>query len=537
MQTKPRLVADAATCLPINSGVMSSWLSALATALLVTFSLCSVNAETQRPAVAPATYIQDPSPANGLHEVVVTGSGINDEEALKAAFVVALERTVGTIIHSETVSKNFQIESDAQILLTNGCIDSYDEISSGKSDGLISKTIRARVRRGLVADWMRRSGWVGGGDLSDTWARLATTIRGRKQALAMLHEKVPQIRDRLYKTTLVDLSTGRDIAPREGVPQPFTEENLDGEVLCVWAAALKPDYEFWENHAATLLAACLDALCEKKARLFLNMNTAPSASGGNISRASWKRWQRIQEGVPPAWHNAKPVSAPAHAMHCIALETRTTHPECLDLTLYFLTPEVYQRLMNPPEIHNADGDVIARPESFRELRCGLRAKIHFDNDTSKTFAAVQPSPLFQTLPLPWTGNVQAAYCGPYFFGEFFRDGWESKSAWPDWQGLVSPERNTPGFAPFLIAGNRILRADGAPAQQMREFIQNQRSHLMHSVPEWETENEVLVPLVFKMDLSELRRLRRLSVDPIVGPPPLEPSLGDRFLKYLKSLSK
>ena len=72
---------------------------------------------------------------------------------------------------------------------------------------------------------------------------------------------------------------------------------------------------------------------------------------------------------------------------------------------------------------------------------------------------------------------------------------------------------------------------------MREFIQDQRSHLMHSVPEWETESEVLVPLMFKMDLNELRRVRRLSVDPIVGPPPLEPSLGDRFLKFLKSLSK
>jgi hypothetical protein len=192
---------------------MSFWLSALAAALLLILSLRSANAETPRVAVPAAASTPDSSPANGLHEVVVTGRGVTDEEALKAAFVMALERTVGTIIHSETVSRNFQVESDAQILLSNGCIDSYDEISSGKSDGLISKTIRARVRRGLVADWLRRSGWSGAGDLSDTWAHLATTIRSRKQTLAMLHEKVPQIRDRLYKTTLVDLSTGRDIPP------------------------------------------------------------------------------------------------------------------------------------------------------------------------------------------------------------------------------------------------------------------------------------------------------------------------------------
>jgi len=72
---------------------------------------------------------------------------------------------------------------------------------------------------------------------------------------------------------------------------------------------------------------------------------------------------------------------------------------------------------------------------------------------------------------------------------------------------------------------------------MREFIQDQRSHLMSSVPDWETESEVLVPLVFKMDLNELRRVHRLSVDPIAGAPPVEPGLGDRLFKFLKSLSK
>ncbi len=512
---------------------MKKWISALPAFLILHTWPGSALAEVRSlPALPVASQV-----SNGLHEVVVTGRGMTDEEALRAAFVVALERTVGTIIHSETTSTNFTITKDAQTLLTNGCIDSYDEISSGKSDGLVSKTIRARVRRGLVADWVKRSGWTASGDLSDTWARLATSIQSRKQALAMLHEKVPQIRDRLYKTALVDLATGREIDPSAGVPQPFTEENLDDEVLCVWAAALKPDFEFWETHAAPLLAACLDALCEKKARLFLNMDTAPAATGENISRAPWKRWQRIRENMPPPWQNAKPVTAPANAPHCIALETRTTHPECLDLTLYFLTAEVYERVMHPPEIQNAEGEVLARPERFNSLRSGLRAKIHLDNDTSQTFAVVQRSPLFHSMSLPWTGHVQASYCGPYFFGEFFADGWESKSAWPDWHGPVRPEQTTPGFAPFLIGGHRILRADGAPALQWKQAIANQRSHLMTSIPDWQTDSEVLVPLVFKINLSDLRRIRRLSVEPITGAPPVEPSLGDKFFKFLKTLGK
>jgi hypothetical protein len=71
---------------------------------------------------------------------------------------------------------------------------------------------------------------------------------------------------------------------------------------------------------------------------------------------------------------------------------------------------------------------------------------------------------------------------------------------------------------------------------MREFIANQRSHLMNPVPEWETESEVLVPLVFKMDVNELRRVRRLSVDPITGAPAVEPGLGESLMKFLKSLA-
>ncbi|MFM8365595.1 MAG: hypothetical protein ACKOAS_10645 [Verrucomicrobiota bacterium] len=485
--------------------------------------------------LAPAQSPSE-SASDGLHEVVVTGRGTTDEEALRAAFVTALERTVGAIVHSSTVSRNFQIESDVQRLLTNGCIDSYDEISSSESNGVVSKTIRARVRRGLVADWMRRSGWSGQANLNDTWARLATTIRSRKQALEMLHDKVPAIRDALYSTVLVDLSTGREV-DGGSVPPPFTEENLDGEVLCVWAATFRPDFEFWENHAAPLLAACFEALCEKKARLFLNMETGPAglpASGG-FARIATRRWQRFTPGVPPPWADARPVSAPPHAPHCIALETRTTHAESLDLSLYFFTPEVFQRILSPRPIHDAEGKLVAAPERFGVIRCGLRARLEFSDGSAKTFAVVQPSPLFQMLPLPWPGGVQAAYCGPFLFPALHSDGWQDKSAWPAWQGPVRPARGTPGFAPFLIEGGRVQRADGEAARHLREIIDSRRGHLYELPPTWETDDEVIVPLVFDLQLDELRRIRRLAVEPVTGAPPLEPGVGESLKKFLKRL--
>ena len=223
-------------------------------AVLLAMAFVLAEAAAQSPAQVPAA---------GIHEVEVTGSGVDEDSALKAAFVKALERTVGTLVYSSTTTRNFQLESDVQKLLTNGCIESYDEISSRNENGAVVKTIRARVRRGVVADFMRRSGYSGAADLSDTWARLATSIRGKKQALDMLHEKMPQIRDALYKVSLVDLASGREVDGKT-FTEPFTQENLDGDVVCVWAAVVKPDCHFWDTQAAPLLAACFDVLSEKK---------------------------------------------------------------------------------------------------------------------------------------------------------------------------------------------------------------------------------------------------------------------------------
>lgn len=487
------------------------------------------------------------APAAGIHEVEVTGSGVNEETALKAAFVKALERTVGTLVYSSTTTRNFQLESDVQKLLTNGCIESYDEISSRNENGAVIKTIRARVRRGVVADFMRRSGYSGAADLSDTWARLATSIRGKKQALDMLHEKMPQIRDALYKVSLVDMAIGREVDGKN-FTEPFTQENLDGDVVCVWAAVVKPDCHFWDTQAAPLLAACFDALSEKKGRLFVNMNTGvPSVHAygdqnpvvfGSFTRAPMHRWQRLTRGSPPPWHNARPIPRPESAPHCIALETRSMNPDCLDLSLYFFTDEVYQRIMNPPEVRNAQGELTAQPESFDSLRTGLRANLILKGGGEKTFTVRQNAPLFRHFNLPWTGNIQANYCGPYFPAGSLANDWGEKSQWPAWNGPVKPARNTPGFAPFVIHQGRIHLATGPYQEALRRGIENERGDDLHGAPDCEFDLEVIVPLVFDLHLDELRRVQHLSVAPLTGPPPIEPGLGDTLLKAFKKwLSK
>jgi hypothetical protein len=506
-------------------------------ALVAAFFLpCLVMAQAPAPQ-APA----------GIHEVEVTGRGVDEESALKAAFVKALERTVGALVYSSTTTRNFQLESDVQKLLTNGCIESYDEISSRRENGEFVKTIRARVRRGVVADFMRRSGYSAATDLSDTWARLATSIRGKKQALDMLHEKMPQIRDALYKVSLVDMASGREV-DANSFTEPFTQENLDGDVVCVWAAVVKPDCHFWDTQAAPLLAACFDVLCEKKGRLFVNMNTGvPSVHAygdrnpvmfGSFTRAPIHRWQRIPRGSPPPWQNGRPIPRPESAPHCIALETRSLNPDSFDLSLYFFSDEVYRRIMNPPEVRNAQGELTAKPESFDDLRTGLRANLKLKGGGEKTFTVRQSAPLFHQISLPWTGNIQAKYGGPYFPAGSLANGWSEKSQWPEWKGPVEPHSNTPGFAPFLIHQGRIHLATGPYQEALRTGIENERGDDFIGIPDCEFDLEVIVPLVFDLHLDELRRVQNLSVTPLTGPPPIEPGLGDTLLKAFKKwLSK
>jgi hypothetical protein len=358
---------------------------------------------------------------------------------------------------------------------------------------------------------------------------------------------MPQIRDALYKVSLVDMASGREV-DANSFTEPFTQENLDGDVVCVWAAVVKPDCHFWDTQAAPLLAACFDVLCEKKGRLFVNMNTGvPSVHAygdrnpvmfGSFTRAPIHRWQRIPRGSPPPWQNGRPIPRPESAPHCIALETRSLNPDSFDLSLYFFSDEVYRRIMNPPEVRNAQGELTAKPESFDDLRTGLRANLKLKGGGEKTFTVRQSAPLFHQISFPWTGNIQAKYCGPYFPAGSLENGWSEKSQWPEWKGPVEPDSNTPGFAPFLIHQGRIHLAIGPYQEALRKGIENERGDDFIGIPDCEFDLEVIVPLVLNLHLDELRRVQNLSVTPLTGPPPIEPGLGDTLLKAFKAwLSK
>ena len=181
-----------------------------------------------------------------IHEVEVVGEGTDAESALQAAFVKALQTTIGVVVHSQTTVKNYELTEDLLRVLTNGCIESYQELLSQSQNGVTRVAIRARVRRGIVADFLGVQRVKRQVDLNDEWARLSTAARGRDQAVQMLRSLVLGISPKLYKVTLIDLQNGKEVGT-DAKPLPVLEQSRDSTVLATWAALITPDLEFWDT--------------------------------------------------------------------------------------------------------------------------------------------------------------------------------------------------------------------------------------------------------------------------------------------------
>jgi len=79
-------------------------------------------------------------------EVVSTGYGRNEKEALKHAFNAAVEQYVGIVIDSETLVQNGKLIKDEIITASNGYIQNYNVLSTKNDDGFFEVTIKASVK-------------------------------------------------------------------------------------------------------------------------------------------------------------------------------------------------------------------------------------------------------------------------------------------------------------------------------------------------------------------------------------------------------
>jgi hypothetical protein len=444
-----------------------------------------------------------------IHEVEVVGEGIDTESALQAAFVKALQTTIGVVVHTETTVRNYELTDDILRVLTNGCIESYEELLSQTQNGVTRVAIRARVRRGIVADFLGIQRPKHRVELKDEWARLSTTARGREQAVEMLRSLVLSISPKLYKVTLIDLQSGEEIGSG-GNPLPFLEQGKDSMVYATWAALITPDLDFWDNEASPLIDKCLQTLSERCGDLYIRMESerpemafyedAPDGFDGNFTTAPLRRWQRIPPHGPLPWENAVPIPVVHSAPQRIALQRNSKDAGGTQLSIYHLRQEAFMPLV-------AEGSRLDNVPIF------LRAKLQLESGAEATFLVGQASPILAPIGLPWSGAPDALYFGPLFPVGWMTGGWMPKSAWPRWEGVILPMRTVPGFDSFVVANGMIQRGDGSYMDALEKLIRVQRGARYKEAPaRLEFDTGIVVPITFRMQIDDLKKIKCLAVD-------------------------
>jgi len=81
-----------------------------------------------------------------LRKVVATGAGMNEDQALKNAFTIAVQQVVGTIVDTETIVREDDTIRERILSASNGFIKSYNVIRQWQQDGLHHRSVSANAR-------------------------------------------------------------------------------------------------------------------------------------------------------------------------------------------------------------------------------------------------------------------------------------------------------------------------------------------------------------------------------------------------------
>lgn len=444
-----------------------------------------------------------------IHEVEVLGEGTDAESALQAAFVKALQSTIGVVVHSQTTVQNHELTEDLLRVLTNGCIESYEELLSQSQEGITRVAIRARVRRGIVADFLGVQRVKRRVELKDEWARLSTTARSREQAVQMLRSLVLGISPKLYKVTLIDLQTGEEIGAG-GNPVPAIAHGKDESAYVTWGALITPDLDFWDNEASPLIAQCLQTLCERSGELHVRMDSemptaaffedAPDGFDGTFTAAPVRRWQRIPSHGPLPWAHAMPVSEIHAAPKRIALQRRSKDPNSASLAIYHLREDSLAPLLE-------------ERTRLDNVPLFLRVRLHWEGGRQSTRLIGQASPILSPMGLPWSGAADALYFGPLFPVGWMAGGWSPRSAWPKWEGPVLAMKSVPGFDSFIISDGTVQRADGAYLDGLEKLIRVQRGKRFKEEPaRFEFDTGIVVPITYRVPVDDLKKIKGLTLE-------------------------
>jgi hypothetical protein len=140
------------------------------------------------------------SDSQELRKVVATGAGMNEDQALKNAFTIAVQQVVGTIVDTETIVREDDTIRERILSASNGFIKSYNVIRQWQQDGLHQCSIEALVQIRQLKERLAEANIstfpASGADLA---ARDYTDKKGQADTSAILAKRINDFPNRVLR--------------------------------------------------------------------------------------------------------------------------------------------------------------------------------------------------------------------------------------------------------------------------------------------------------------------------------------------------
>jgi len=466
--------------------LLCSNLSSQAEATMPEAETASTSSEKDKPQQKSATD------ATKTISVTTYGLGETEEDATKKALLSAVEQAIGTLTYSKTVITDEDAQQQINSL-SNGFVETYKKLSSKKEGDLFKVQIKAEVQQGLVTDFLKKKGVATKADLKSDWAKLITGRKAKLQAIEMLNAKLLEIRQNIFKISIINLSTGH---PPKGLAKPSIRESLDGDATCTFGVKLEPDLQFWKECAHPLLKSCFETLAVGKKTITPHYRSI-QVSSKELSIISPRHYvltgpprrngrmglglERFFPGVGINIAQGYITLNDQKNLYGIALEEPVGRSET-KLTLYCFSKEVWDRLV----CLNGQKQYIWDIQGVLELTEGSPYKTHLTCTPTKGMFGVdsmveRASPTCCYLG-PWTQRIEVST-----YSSIPSDGWH------DW--ILTKKGGVSQMSEFeSSAAPKILEKSGIASHEFkltfrRNFYQ---------------------PLVFKMEVDDVAKVKKIA---------------------------
>ena len=224
-----------------------------------------------------------------ITETIATGYGVDQEKALRSAFRTAIEQSIGVVIDSETLVKNYTAIKDDIFSYSNGYIEEYSKIDDGKNyDGLYFITIKAKVKnRKLTGKLKEMNITVKKVDGSSLFGEVFTSVEQQNNAAELL------------KKTLSDINIPISIIKGDiSQKQPEIIEKDESGAKVKWIAEVKYDEKIYYETIVPKLLNTLGDIAKAKSNLDMITNSDEQLSDFDYPLLTMPKGHACKFGLP-----------------------------------------------------------------------------------------------------------------------------------------------------------------------------------------------------------------------------------------------